>query len=118
MSEIKNSIKSAVIPEANSLIGENAIGIVYESNERENTCSVSYRNDTGIMVRKSDVPLRISNADSWFPKAGEPVHLSIEHGDPVIVAQVIGDYSGQVKKFSCGQNNVSMKSSTTGGSII
>jgi hypothetical protein len=114
---IKNTIKDSVVPEATANDIGNAIGIVLSSNERDNQCTVAYRSTSGTFQRRNNVEVQVSNADNWFPKAGEPVHLMIDDDTVMIVSRVITDYRAQRDKFSASKNNVDAQGGVVGNTI-
>ena len=114
---IKDTIKNSIVPEATANDIGNAIGIVLESNERDNQCTVMYRSKQGTFQRKNNVQVQIGNADNWFPKAGEPVHLMIDDDTVIIVSRVMSSYRAQRTQFSASKNNVDTQGGIVGNTI-
>lgn len=117
MSEIKNSIKQTVVPEAKSQMTFRAVAQVLESNERDNQVKVSYRDKNGSYKIKDQVSVQIGNADSWFPKAGDPVVVTLEGDDVIVTSRMITDYRAQSDSFSCSQSNVNLNNGVCGNTI-
>lgn len=63
------------------------LGVVLESNEKDGTCTISYKgyNDTPNVT--TSVPVRLSNPDiiGWFPKKNDYVLIRESAGQPIII---------------------------------
>lgn len=114
---VKNTLKDSIVPEATANDIGNAIGVVLESNERDNQCTVMYRSTKGTFQRRNNVQVQVSNSDNWFPQAGEPVHLMIDDDTVIIVSRAINNYRAQRDKFSASKNNVDTQCGIVGNTI-
>lgn len=74
------------------------IGIVTESDESNNTCSVLYTDKTGNKRNRDNVVVRLyGNGADWFPAIGDTVVIEDTGDTVVVVARHVGNYSMDVR---------------------
>ena len=78
MSEIKNALhQSIAAPVEGRTTYVQVLGRVLFSNEKENVCTVIFSDRNGYSRKQSGVPVRIDSANSWFPRAGDIVQMTL-----------------------------------------
>ncbi|MGL4877946.1 hypothetical protein [Paraclostridium dentum] len=90
MSNFKKTLKDNVVAPYNKYnLSQEKLGEVISTNEKRNTCSVTYRNVDGIKVVKDNVPVKNSKGlFNGFPKVGDYVELQ-EVGRTVRILSVV-----------------------------
>lgn len=94
--KIQDRIKNKLIDpisKDNSL--SSIAGIVKETNEGANNCTVSFTDNNGAKQVKSNVPILITSKGfiDWFPKVNEQVLLQYKNGILYVVGPTYNDYS-------------------------
>lgn len=114
---LKNTIKDLVTPESNSRSGQKTIAYVLKADEKNNLCTIKYKDVNGVFCVKDNVQVSISNADNWFPCVGDPVVVKIEDEMVLIISRIIFNYQAQKKKITCGVNNFDLSGGVIGNVI-
>ena len=81
---LKNKlIDNIIAPVASSHSATFIRAIVNSTNEKKNTCTVTYTNPDGVTVKQKDVPVKLTNVSfiDWFPKEKEVVNVSVKKGE-------------------------------------
>ena len=74
------------------------IGIVTDSDESNNTCSILYIDKSGRKSNKDNVVVRLyGNGADWFPAIGDTVLIEDTGDTTVVVARHVGNYSMDVR---------------------
>ena len=91
---LKNKLVDNIIaPVATSHSATFIRGTVNSTNEKNNTCTVTYINLEGVKVKQEGVPIQLINTSfvDWFPKVNESVNVSVKKGEIYITGP---DYQG------------------------
>lgn len=81
---LKNKLVDNIIaPVATSHSATFIRATVNSSNEKNNTCTVTYTNPEGVKVKQENIPVKLTNVSfiDWFPKKNEKVNVSIKRGE-------------------------------------
>lgn len=81
---LKNKlIDNIIAPVASSHSATFIRATVNSTNEKKNTCTVTYINSEGVKVKQKDVPVKLTNVSfiDWFPKEKEMVNVSVKKGE-------------------------------------
>lgn len=119
---IKDSVKNNV-----SSIAEfhtqtiDAIGLVKQSNSKNNTCTILYKSFDNAVVVKTDVQVRLANPTSidWFPKKDDYVLVRESAGIPIVVGdanQIVKGTNKESTKFA--KNIYASVSEAMGGFLV
>ena len=78
---------------------EETIGIITQSNQKQNTCSVQYIDNDGNKSNKDSVPVRLYSKGiiGWFPKQDDVVVIVIKEHQLEIIGIANNGYIGSVK---------------------
>lgn len=119
---IKDSVRNNVssIAEFHTQAIE-TLGLVKDSNQKDNTCTVLYKTFDGNVVVKPNVVVRLSNPNliDWFPKKDDYVLIKETGGVPIILGdgnQIYKDNTRDSARFK--QNIFSQISDVVGGFLI
>ena len=65
------------------------VGTVLGTDERNNSCSVRYKDKKNQSVVRYDVPVRLTSVSviDWFPKVGDQVVMEANNINPIIVGE-------------------------------
>lgn len=119
---IKESVKNNVssIAEFHTQAIE-TLGLVKDSNQKDNTCTVLYRTFDNKVVIRPNVTVRLQNPNiiDWFPKKDDYVLIKETGGIPIILGdgnQIFKDNTRDAARFK--KNIFSQVSDVTGGFLI
>jgi hypothetical protein len=97
--ELKNLLQERVVNPAthiNNII--TTIGIITDSDESNNTCSILYIDKSGSKRNRDNVVVRLyGNGADWFPAVGDTVVIEDTGDTVVVVARHVGNYSMDVR---------------------
>lgn len=76
-------INNIIAPVATSHSATFIRATVNKSNEKNNTCDITYVNQEGVRVKQVGVPVQLTNVSfiDWFPKKNEVVNVSVKRGE-------------------------------------
>lgn len=100
MNEIQKKLKENLIdPAASGRSSSTLLGTVISTNERTNSCSISFVRQDGKKNNKDNVPVMLTNKSiiDWFPEAGETVLLQEKNTVIYITGPSYSTY-GDIKK--------------------
>lgn len=114
MNEIQKKVKEKlIIPATNSRSISILYGIVKNSNEKENTCNISYKKQDGKTINKNNVSVLISDASiiSWFPDINDKVLVQEKDNNVYIIGPAYSDYK-EIRKSMTLENDIFSNSFT------
>lgn len=82
--DLKNKlINNIIAPVATGHSATFIRATVNSSNEKNNTCTITYVNTEGVKVKQKDVPVKLTNISfiDWFPRPKETVIVSVKKGE-------------------------------------
>ena len=96
---LKDQIQSNVVnPTIHGMNMINTIGVVQDSDESNNTCTVQYIDKNGNKRNRENVIVRLYGAGTdWFPSKGETVIVEETEDTCVVIARHVGNYDMDVR---------------------
>lgn len=81
---LKNKLVNNIIaPVANGHSATSIRAKVNSTNEKNNTCTITYTDSEGVTVKQENVPVKLTNVSfiDWFPKEKDTVNVSVKKGE-------------------------------------
>ena len=97
--ELKQILQTRIVApttHVNNII--TTIGIVTDSDESNNTCSILYKDKNGNNQNRDNVVVRLyGNGADWFPTVNDVVVIEDTGDTVVVVARHVGNYAMDVR---------------------
>ena len=116
MSELQDKLTTSIyLRNATNNTLTNSFGIVTKINEKENVCTITYKNSAGKLETAENVEVKITKRnDDWFPKIGELVEVqSVNDNRPIIIGTLVRDYVQDIRETREYKKDVMPNNSST-----
>lgn len=105
---LKDILQDRIVnPVARSVSTITTVGVVTDSDENNNTCSVQYVDKEGKKRNKNNVAVRLyGSGTDWFPAVDDNVVIEDSDDACIIIARHVSNYNIDVRSRMALQNDV------------